>query len=307
MQLRIQRPSITQVALEATNVCNLRCGICFSHSSPRPKGFMSMELYKRLVDEIDTIDTITHVALCYGGESFIHPRFNEMLSYLRPNRKYHTMISTNGTLLTESLMRSVIDANIDRLHVSLDGSGEEHEKRRVGSNYETVKKNVLALTEMKGGREYLPMISVNLVIDQDHTIDQINDFISEWINLVNLVTIDTVVNEHNQFTCLDNCPNEMKTELPHPLCPLLFIYMAVMWNGDVIPCCNDLEGKLVFGNVTNSTILKEFNNPSITRMREQFILNTFPDGHLCKTCEMSHRRVTKHFTNMLEEKENSPG
>lgn len=99
----------------------------------------------------------------------MHPHFSEMLGMLpkADERNYGVVVSTNGMLLDRPMMKALIKAQVNRLHFSLDGTGTKHEERRVGSCYETVKKNILEITKLKHGRRFFPGISVNMVIDGD--------------------------------------------------------------------------------------------------------------------------------------------
>ena len=43
------------VIVEVGNHCNLNCTTCINDKLTRPKGFMSMTLYRKIIDEIHTV------------------------------------------------------------------------------------------------------------------------------------------------------------------------------------------------------------------------------------------------------------
>ena len=173
-------PDLLSVAIEPTSVCNLRCKTCYSLRPklypPRKRGFMEWDLYRRVVDEIAGFGYSVNLGLNFGGESLLHNKFADMLNYAASKGVFKIGFNTNGAMLSRELSREVVK-NVDNIVISLDGLGEKHESLRVGSNYETVEKNILDLIDARGGANK-PQISVNLTLS-DHSAKDVSDFIEQ--------------------------------------------------------------------------------------------------------------------------------
>jgi len=68
--------------IEPTNVCNLKCIMCPNSVIPQNNpGFMSMDLYKKIIDEGK--NHFTSIVLCLAGEPFLHKQLPEMVAYAK--------------------------------------------------------------------------------------------------------------------------------------------------------------------------------------------------------------------------------
>lgn len=107
------------VYLGATQGCNLACGTCSSGSGPGPLGALDAAVIRRLLRELfDLGCMLVHVT---GGEPLMHPALLPALDdgfALGLN----VMLTTNGTLLTESLADALAARPFRTINVSLDGA-----------------------------------------------------------------------------------------------------------------------------------------------------------------------------------------
>ena len=63
---------------------------------------------------------------------------------------------------------------------------------------------------------------------------------------------------------------EVQPELKPTYCKSLFETITIMANGDVVPCCYDLTGEAVFGNVFNDNLFDIWENEKYKEFRENF-------------------------------------
>jgi MoaA/NifB/PqqE/SkfB family radical SAM enzyme len=64
-------------------------------------------------------------------------------------------------------------------------------------------------------------------------------------------------------------PAEHDLEPQYDWCRSLYCYMAILWNGDVVPCCYDVAGRKVLGNVKNKSIKTMWNDDAYKLLRSQ--------------------------------------
>lgn len=144
------RPSLpTELQLEVTGACNLRCKMCLVSYRPpmnRAKGSMSFDMFKRLVDDLPQLEKITLQGL---GEPLLAPDLLRMVEYAAA-RDIRMGFNTNATLLTRAIAERLIQAGLCWLHVSLDGATPAtYEGIRDRSHFERVYRNVAALVAAK--------------------------------------------------------------------------------------------------------------------------------------------------------------
>ena len=111
------------VHIELTNVCNLKCKMCPLPYMKREKGYMDIDLFKKIVFELSKSPVET-VALSLFGESMLHKEFSEFLRIAK-SAGLNIFLSVNGLKLSEELSRAIIDNSLDLLIVSYDSSDSE--------------------------------------------------------------------------------------------------------------------------------------------------------------------------------------
>lgn len=68
-----------------------------------------------------------------------------------------------------------------------------------------------------------------------------------------------------------------------PICYYPGMHYNILWNGDVIICCNDYHGKINFGNLSKQSILEIWNSPKYKAIRKQLYTQKY-QLPICKTC-----------------------
>src|SRR3989339_413672 len=122
----------SNIFVELTNICNLKCPICASRKMERPKGYMDFGLYKKIIDECSQYGKVD-VMLHMFGESLLHKDFIKMIRYGKQYPDIKLAFSTNATLLNKEYSKELIESGLDGIHLSLDGfTKETYESIRSG-------------------------------------------------------------------------------------------------------------------------------------------------------------------------------
>ena len=101
--------NIKHLFIEITNNCNFHCSFCPSDLQTRDHGFMSLDLFRKIVDEIVEKDIVKCVALHVMGEPTLHPQLLEILKYLK-EKDITVSFNTNcGTLDDEEYIHQLMD------------------------------------------------------------------------------------------------------------------------------------------------------------------------------------------------------
>ena len=113
--------SPTSMVFSLTYACNHRCAYCANSSTFRRAGELSSEQWLSVVDQAASLGVL---AITFsGGEPMMHPGFLDIIARAAGQGIY-PVISTNGTFLTEEVIRKLSDAGAEYVHLSLPSVDE---------------------------------------------------------------------------------------------------------------------------------------------------------------------------------------
>lgn len=273
--------------IELTNHCNLHCRYCLLDDS-RPKGFMSLSLFKKIIEEIiKNNPPIENIALYNAGESLLHPHLREFLKVL--NEAKNTLpvfpsvgLSTNAVFLTPKIQKLILSClAVDSISLSIDGGNQKtFENIRRGAHWPTVIKNAQNFLKLKN--QLGSPIEVNLV----SIFTRRPIYASEFKDLVLKVNHYWPIKPHNWDGSKRLSDLKPEKNLQPSFCNFIFDNLAILWDGRVSPCCNDQNGRGIIGDL-NKQSLKEIYFGS--RRRE--IIEKMAHNHryaikLCQNCNL---------------------
>jgi len=246
----------------------MACSKCWSQTPKlypaRPKGDMTRETFYSIILELAQApfkprDLV--VGFQYGGESLLHPHFREFAEAAKQMHFKELGLATNGTLLNKSL-NSVLLNNFSALAISL------HKGPLLQESID----NAVALVEQRGKGCYEPNIRANLVIEE-FTQQERDEVTGQLSGKVDGFRAFSYISEDMQAasyaTPLDTCPSPMR-------------YMAILWNGDTLPCCHILSpGPWSLGNINETSILEVWNGPAYASLRDRGYAGTH-----CERCQV---------------------
>lgn len=270
-----------QVIIETTAGCNLTCAHCSHAVMTRPKGHMAMGLYRRIIDEIAARAPATEVWPTFYGEAFILDyRLFYMLQYAKRRGLTNLVLNTNGVRFGRETAEWVIESGLDVVMFSLDGfSAPVFEKIRVGARRDEVYDNVERLLLMKIQRGLTsPRVEVqfSMMSENEHEADAFKEY---WLAR----GADVKIREKMTWTGSVDADN-LDPELPRIACPWALRTCAIHWNGDVVACAVDYDGRFVAGNVREGSI-DDIWNGAHRRLQLRHVAHAFarlPDP--CREC-----------------------
>jgi hypothetical protein len=132
------------VNLEPTNLCNANCVFCGYQFQERPHTQLSVETGYRFIDAAKRAG-ISHLGLTpMVGDPLIHRRLEDLIRHAKaaPN-PMHVGFTTNAILLTLDRYRSLVEAGLDVLDISMSYP-DDAEYRRVyrSAKLKTVVSNI---------------------------------------------------------------------------------------------------------------------------------------------------------------------
>lgn len=250
VKIRILLWSITKsmprsVQIEPTNACNSNCVMCPRSRMERITGTMSMELYKKIIDDCVRCG-IRKVRLHNFGEPFLDKNIIEKIRYAKSAGLYILMYS-NFSVPDEKKIREIVDSGLDEIFISLDSSKKDlYEKIRRGLNYDMVKNNIMLLSEVKKKYNNRPKVTLNYVLTDDAE-ESMHEFKRAWKGIVD------DVNVANMHSWANRSGLAVKARRRWP-CPMVWASINILWNGDITICCEDYDGEINLGNIAERSL-----------------------------------------------------
>jgi MoaA/NifB/PqqE/SkfB family radical SAM enzyme len=149
--IRLHRPvtHLAKLYIEPTNFCNIDCVTCMRSNWSVEIGRMSLLTFDRIVEELETLSNRPAVFFGGSGGPLSHSHQPPMIERVKSLGCRAEMI-TNGTLLTESKAREIIDAGLDLLWVSIDGAKpESYADVRLGAELPLVLENLKCFRRLR--------------------------------------------------------------------------------------------------------------------------------------------------------------
>ncbi len=272
-----------EIFIEPTNVCDLNCIMCpRTRIQQRGKGFMTFELFMKIIDEIADWG-VQRVVLQMGGEPLLHPRFRDMIIYSK-GKGLEVSFNTNANSLTEEKSRAILKSDLDRIVFSVDGaSSAAYEKVRRGGNDDKLCRNIRKFTQLKEEGKFSKLETVLQTIIMNGTEEDTKKIIQIWSPIVDKVAITAVTESADvRGVSLVNINPDSK-KVP---CLMLWKTLAVLWNGDVTVCCTDIIGDLVVGNILKESLQSLWKGSKLSQIRNVHLKGEFEKLPKCRNCEV---------------------
>lgn len=215
--------------LEASSRCNLRCTFCdkLPLLGPGRLGDMDYSLFCRIVDE-GAANGLWGIKLSYRGEPLLHPRLPAMIAYAKQRGILDIYFNTNGMLLDEQMSARLIDAGLDRIAVSVEGTDRmAFERARVGARWDTIVHNLRILRELRAQRGVThPRVRVQTIYT---TAADAQVYAACWRDYADEVTAIDYKHAIRRVCGLQH----------DWACPQLWQRMTIEWDGTVFACNNN--------------------------------------------------------------------
>jgi radical SAM protein with 4Fe4S-binding SPASM domain len=266
----------TVVGLETTNKCNLDCVMCPRSTMTRPVADMPEPIFERIIAEI--AGKAEFVWLQDYGEPFLNKNIFRFIKTAR-QAGLNTGISTNGTVMTDTIIEGVCNAGLDYLIFALDGATKEtYERIRVGANFERVCDNIrrfLAHKNATGSR----IFTVLQCICMEQTEGEIRQFTETWrVKGVDGLRIRQLTYSGNE--------GRFRNDRRGRPCYWLWANPHVKNDGTVVACCQDVNGVLALGNIQEESFGEIWNGRRMRELRQMHIDGRQEEIALCRSCNM---------------------
>ncbi len=270
-----------RIEIELSSLCNLRCTYCPRLHLDKLSGFISQELFRKIIDEASAYPEIILV-LHRRGESLLHPSFNELMLYTSGKFK-EVQLATNATLLDEEKFDAIV-RSLTFLSFSLDVPSVFN-KTRIPAKYTDVERKILKFLEFNSGRV---KTQVSMVKTEKTSLSDIETFKGIWKGKVDRIRVYEEHSIDGVFGALRNKRMERKP------CVMPNYEVLIYSDGKVGRCNHDWEGREM-GDVYFESIQTIWNSKKYTDLRRQHACLEISDL-TCARCDSWYAEVGNQGT-----------
>jgi radical SAM protein with 4Fe4S-binding SPASM domain len=282
------------VEFEVTNKCNADCIMCPNSVMERPIERMDIELFKKIADEMASENLpLIQFGFAGIGEPTLDPYLAEKIKYLKTRMPHiPVQVTTNGSLLNERRSNELIDAGLDRLVISFNGTTKESYEAVMGQmNYEKTMKNVLQFLSLR--KEGRPHVTLSCVRLEENARD-FKNLETFWASKgVKVDGFKTPIpfnrgGDKVSYKSRWSLPKRSAPRHMYP-CRMMAENLHIHPNGSVVLCFIDYEEKKVMGQLGKDSL------KSILKTKREWFerhqKGDFSHTPMCKNCTFMTEQV----------------
>ncbi len=276
----------TDILVELTAHCNLACIMCPHKDLTRPKGNMSFDLWKKIIDELAAKKPDIRIWPALMGESFLlGEKLFDYIRYAKDRGMQRLTLNTNLNVFQPEWLDALFDCGLDEMIVSMDGASKQvYEQIRRNASYETLLANLGAILYEKRRRGVdHPRIVLQFVVMEENEHEQ-QAFFEFWrdrgadVELKIKPRTGWSYAVENWQQVEDVARNEKR--IP---CTWLLRQMTVLWDGRVPQCDGDWDLKYACCGDANTQSLEDIWNGRLKELREKHLHGEW-DFEPCRSC-----------------------
>ena len=272
------------VDIELSSVCNLKCPMCYTITDEFKRQvnvtLMDWELYTKIIDEIG--GKVPAIRLSLRGEALLHPKFVEAIRYAKDHGIKEVSTLTNGGKLTLPYFQKMVEAGIDWITISVDGTGESYERVRKPLQFDDLLDKIKAIKQYKEEHGLKrPVIKVQGIwpaIVESGPDAYYNTFVPcadlvAFNPLIDYLSNDTHIEYLEEFTC-----------------PQQYQRLVIGADGLVMKCSNDEENREVIGDIKQETVHQVWHGEKMQAERNMHLQpRGFMQSAVCRKCYLPRK------------------
>lgn len=262
--------------IDVTNQCSLKCLMCPNRKMSREKGIMGLSLFKEIVQE--TSANAREYSLGIYGEPTAHPDLIEMIGFIK-DRGRKVTLNTNLNYRNDELNESFVRKKVDRVIVTMCGIDKTtYEAISLNGDYDLLIRNLAKIKEIKRKlKSNKPVLVANFseMKLNSSQAKAAKKRLKKHFDYCNVHRMHDWAGD-NEIRALRIQGNAGTNK---GKCSLLWTTASILHDGRVAACCQDYDGKMIFGDAKSMKISKIWNDAAIRRFRKEYL-----KSELCKNC-----------------------
>lgn len=277
---------VKDLRLELSNYCNHACIFCAHRKMTRPKRQMDEKFLYRILDEAYA-EGFRGLGYYASGEPFMTPKLAQYVKRAKEIGYEYVYLDSNGAGADFGRIQEVIDAGLDSIKYSINGTSRENYLLIHGrDDFEKATQNLRKTWEYKQTLDRKLNVFVSFAVTK-YTEDTVDAFLREFGKYADdIITADVIdmggyVPEVREFLLTERQTDFMKgMTVP---CYTLWNTFIVTCEGYVTACCADFQNYFVFADLNRESIREAWTNETITRLRREHLMGEI-GGTPCESC-----------------------
>jgi len=295
------------IKVEPTRACNFKCIYCI-HSTRKQerRNPLTIELFQKFIDGWDFNEKTKSISFAGLGEPLLNKHTPKLISMSKEIAK-ETILVTNGSLLTKTIIDKLIEAQLDTIRISLQGLNAEDYKKNCDFNINI--QNFLEHLEYFHKNKTNTKIWVkmpDIVLDSEDKKEKYEELFKDKCDYLTTMTIQPLFKNSNvdySNMQIDNSKSIFEEETKQVfVCSQPFFTLYLLADGSIYPCCSLEKEGLSVGNINENTIFEIWNSEKLKNFRLNHLKNTYNNMSICKNCE-EPEVLNNHYDNIDSERE----
>lgn len=277
---------VNDLRIELSNVCNHQCIFCANRKMTRKKGFINEDFLKRILQDAYQ-EGFRGVGYYSTGEPFMSSNLAEYIRWAKKIGYEYVYITTNGAVTEFERIKEVIDAGLDSIKFSINGTNRENYELVHGrDDFNWVIRNLKETYEYKKKLKRMLNVFVSFAVTK-YTEDTVQEFIDTYkeyaddIITANVIDMGGYVPEVNEFL-LTKSQSDFPDGMTIP-CYSLWNAVIITWEGYLTACCADFQNYFIYADLNNMSLKEAWHCETITNLRQKHLDGDI-EGTPCVSC-----------------------
>jgi radical SAM protein with 4Fe4S-binding SPASM domain len=291
----LETPFVLQLAV--ASACNYGCKYCPASATDLLKahnvkgGVMKYDLFCKIIDDLEMFpEKIKVLRLVKEGEPLLNKRLPDMIRYAK-SRQPDVMVdtTTNAHLLSKDVSDQLIDAGLDKIHISLQGITNESYKRVAGVDLEfsdVIERVKYFFENRRECKVYVKVPDVGISEAEQPVFYDLFDKIADEVFVERMVPTWPDF-DFTDFKSDDGLGYYGQPVLEHDVnvCSPIFYWMVLNHDGTASPCVVDWKHISDFDDVRKTSVYDIWNGKNMNDLRRQHLRGERRQNALCGKCE----------------------
>lgn len=286
------------INIDPSALCNFACKFCYQsdkenyYKIPGAKTIMPWSMYRNIINDLQEFeDKIKVIRLYAFGEPLINSEFPRMVKYALDSGKVDRVdTTTNGTFLTNQLVKDIVSAGLSRINISIEGVNPQQYKDFSGYSLNWTKfiDTLSYLYENRKQCEVFIKINGDIISEEDQEV-----FKNTFGPIADGIAIERAMSCWNSFDSkipinqnMGLYGQEIKEKL---VCPYVFYSFTIHADGVASTCFLDWNKQLVFSNVRDFTVKQIWEHNTFKEFKKLMLMGERKNFPICSSCgQLSH-------------------
>ena len=261
---KVMTNKIKRIYIENTNICNLTCSFCSTHH--RENKMLSLDEFSSIIQDVKQYTK--YIYLHVQGEPLTHPDFNKIL-YICDENEMQVQLVTNGTFLYKYL-DIYSHPSLRKISISL----QSIEYQSV--NLEDYMHTLITFIDYSATFKH-PIVEVRFWRNDHYDLPKTK----KCIDILNEKYTLSLTERNNHYRIKENIYVDFDNMFSWPdlenmplekngTCLGAKTQIAILSNGDVVPCCLDTDAHVLLGNIFKNDLNTILHDEPYKKLAKEF-------------------------------------